>query len=92
MYSEDQGEDPLYRKLSKILELTSLIFGHYRNIGQKERAHSLIVWVVTALQAVVENRQRLYIARPFTPETVRLAYMRAKANATSRYYIIPEAP
>ena len=92
MYSEDQGEDPLYRKLSKILELTSLIFGHYRNIGQKERAHSLIVWVVTALQAVVENRQKLYIARPFTPETVRLAYMRAKANATSRYYIIPEAP
>ena len=92
MYSEDQGEDPLYRKLSKILELTYLIFGHYRNIGQKERAHSLIVWVVTALQAVVENRQRLYIARPFTPETVRLAYMRAKANATSRYYIIPEAP
>ena len=92
MYSEDQGEDPLYRKLSKILELTSLIFGHYRNIRQKERAHSLIVWVVTALQAVVENRQRLYIARPFTPETVRLAYMRAKANATSRYYIISEAP
>ena len=92
MYSEDQGEDPLYRKLSKILELTSLIFGHYRNIGQKERAHSLIVWVVTALQAIVENRQRLYIARPFTPETVRLAYMRVKANATGRYYIIPEAP
>ena len=92
MYSEDQGEDPLYRKLSKILELTSLIFGHYRNTGQKERAHCLIAWVVTALQAVVENRQKLYIARPFTPETVRLAYMRAKANATSRYYIIPEAP
>ena len=92
MYSEEQGEDPLYRKLSKIMELTSLIFGHYRNIGQKERAHNLIVWVVTALQAVIENRQKLYIARPFTPETVRLAYMRAKANATSRYYIIPEAP
>ena len=92
MYSEDQGEDPLYRKLSKILELTSLIFGHYKNTGQKERAHSLIVWVVTALQAAVENRQRLYIVRPFTPETVRLAYMRAKANATGRYYIIPEAP
>ena len=91
MYYEDY-EDPLYRKLSKILELTSLIFEHYRNIGQKERAHSLIVWVVTALQAVVENRQKLYIARPFTPETMRLAYMRAKANATSRYYIIPEAP
>ena len=92
MYSEDQGEDPLYRKLSKILELTSLIFGHYRNIGQKERAHSLIVWLVTALQAAVENRQRLYVVRPFTPETVRLAYMRATANATGRYYIIPEAP
>ena len=88
MYSEDQGEDPLYRKLSKILELTSLIFGHYRNIGQKERAHSLIVWVVTALQAAVKNRQRLYVVRPFTPETVRLAYMRAKANATGKvlYY------
>ena len=92
MYSEDQGEDPLYRKLSKILELTSLIFGHYKNKGQKERAHSLIVWVVTALQVAVENRQRLYIVRPFTPEIVRLAYMRAKANATGRYYIIPEAP
>ena len=92
MYSENQGEDPLYRKLSKILELTSLIFGHYRNTGQRERAHSLIVWVVTALQAAVENRQRLYIVRPFTPETVRLAYMKAKANATSRYYLIPEAP
>ena len=92
MYSEEQGEDPLYRKLSKILELTTLIFGHYRNLGQKERAHSLIVWVVTALQAAVENRQKLYLVRPFTPETVRLAYMRAKANASSRYYIIPEAP
>ena len=43
MYSEEY-EDPLYRKLSKILELTSLIFGHYKNTGQKERAHSLIVW------------------------------------------------
>ena len=64
--------------MSKILELTSLIFGHYKETGQKERAHSLIVWVVSALQAVVENRQKLYIARPFTPETVRLAYMRAK--------------
>ena len=29
MYSEEY-EDPLYRKLSKILELTSLIFGHYK--------------------------------------------------------------
>ena len=85
MYSEEH-EDPLYTKLSKILELTSLIFGHYRDTGQKERAHSLM-WVVSALQAVIENRQKLYIARPFTPETVR-----AKANATSRYYIIPEAP
>ena len=50
MYSEEY-EDLLYRKLSKILELTSLIFGHYKNTGQKERAHSLIVWVVSALQA-----------------------------------------
>ena len=91
MYSEEH-EDPLYTKLSKILELTSLIFSRYKDTGQKERAHSLIVWVVSALQAVIENRQKLYIARPFTPETVRLAYMRAKANATSRYYIIPEAP
>ena len=79
MYSEEH-EDPLYTKLSKILELTSLIFGHYKDTGQKERAHSLIVWVVSALQAVIENRQKLYIARPFTPETVRLAYMRAKAK------------
>ena len=92
MYSEEQRENPLYRKLSKILELTSLIFGHYKSTGQKERAHSLIVWVVTTLQAAIENRQKMYIVRPFTPETVRLAYMRAKANATGRYYIIPEAP
>ena len=92
MYSENQGEDPLYRKLSKILELTSLIFGHYKSTGQKERAHSLIVWVVSALQAVIEHRQRLYIARPFTPETVRLAYIRAKSNVRGRYYIIPKAP
>ena len=84
MYSEEY-EDPLYRKLSKILELTSLIFGHYKDTGQKERAHSLIVWVVSALQAAIEHRQRLYIVKPFT-------YIRAKANATSRYYIIPEAP
>ena len=34
MYSEEY-EDPLYRKLSKVLELTSLIFGHYKNTGQK---------------------------------------------------------
>ena len=46
MYSEEH-EDPLYTKLSKILELTSLIFGHYEDTGQKERAHSLIVWVVS---------------------------------------------
>ena len=92
MYSEEH-EDPLYTKLSKILELTSLIFGHYKETGQKERAHSLIVWVVSALQAVIENRQKLYIARPFYPRKQSgLAYMRAKANATSRYYIIPEAP
>ena len=91
MYFEEH-EDPLYTKLSKILELTSLIFGHYKDTGQKERTHSLIVWVVSALQTVIENRQKLYIARPFTLETVRLAYMRAKANATSKYYIIPEVP
>ena len=67
MYSEED-EDPLYRKLSKILELTSLIFGHYKNTGQKERAHSLIVWVVSALQAVIEHRQRLSVADPgFSP-------------------------
>ena len=66
MYSEEY-EDPLHRKLSKILELTSLIFGHYKNSGQKERAHSLIVWVVSALQAVIEHRQRLYIAKTLYP-------------------------
>ena len=60
MYSE-KHEDPLYTKLSKILELTSLIFGHYKDTGQKERAHSLKVWVVSALQAVVENRQKIYM-------------------------------
>ena len=92
MYSEDRQEDALYRKLSKILELASLIFTHYRNTGQKERAHGLIVWVVTALLAAVENRQKLYIVKPFTPETVRLAYIQARANASGRYYIIPEAP
>ena len=92
MYSEEQQEDPLYTKLSKILELTSMIFNHYRNTGQKERAHSLIVWVVTALQAAIESRQKLYIVKPFSPENVRLAYMRAKSNATRRCYLIPEAP
>ena len=91
MYSGEQ-EDPLYVKLSKILELTSMIFGHYKDTGQKERAHSLVVWVVTALQAAIENRQQLYIVKPFTPEAVRLAYMRAKANASRRCYLIPEAP
>ena len=65
MYSGEEHEDPLYTKLSKILELTSMIFGHYKNTGQKERAHSLIVWVVTALQAAIENRQKLYIVKPF---------------------------
>ena len=91
MYSEEQ-EDPLYVKLSKILELTSMIFGHYKDTGQRERAHSLVVWVVTALHAAIENRQKLYIVKPFTPEAVRLAYMQAKANASRRCYLIPEAP
>ena len=79
MYSEEH-EDPLYTKLSKILELTSLIFGHYKETGQKERAHSLIVWVVSALQAVIENRQKLYIARPFSPETVRFGLYEGKGK------------
>ena len=92
MYSGEEHEDPLYTKLSKILELTFMIFSHYKNTGQKERAHSLIVWVVTALQAAIENRQKLYIVKPFTPEIVRLAYMQAKAKATRRCYLIPEAP
>ena len=91
MHSGEQ-EDPLYVKLSKILELTSMIFGHYKDTGQKERAHSLVVWVVTALQAAIENRQQLYIVKPFTPEAVRLAYMKAKTNASRRCYLIPEAP
>ena len=91
MYSGEQ-EDPLYVKLSKILELTSMIFGHYKDTGQKERAHSLVVWVVTALQAAIENRQQLYIVKPFTLEAVRLAYMKAKTNASRRCYLIPEAP
>ena len=78
--------------LSLLLLLLLLIFGHYKNTGQKERVHSLIVWVVSALQAAIEHRQRLYIVKPFTPETVRLAYIRAKSNARGRYHIIPEAP
>ena len=92
MYPQNKQEDPLYRKLSEILKLTSLIFGYYKNTGQKERAHNLIVWVVTALQAVIEKRQRLYIVKPFTPEAVRLAFIKAKVNATGRHYLIPEAP
>ena len=44
MYSGEEHKDPLYTKLSKILELTYMIFSHYKNTGQKERAHSLIVW------------------------------------------------
>ena len=36
MYSEGY-EDPLYTKLSKILELTSLIFGHYKDTGTKRK-------------------------------------------------------
>ena len=91
MYSEEQ-EDPLYVKLSKILELTSMIFGHYKDTGQRERAHSLVVWVVTALHAAIENRQKLYMVKPFTPEAVRLAYMQAKANASRGCYLVPEAP
>ena len=39
MYSEEH-EDPLYTKLSKILELTSLIFGHYKD---KDKKRELIV-------------------------------------------------
>ena len=34
MYSEEH-EDPLYTKLSKILELTSLIFGHYKETKKR---------------------------------------------------------
>ena len=79
MYSEEH-EDPLYTKLSKILKLTSLIFGHYKETGQKERAHSLIVWVVSALQAVIENRQKLYIARPFTPENSQAGLYEGKGK------------
>ena len=31
--------------------------------------------MVSALQAAIEHRQRLYIVKPFTPETVRLALL-----------------
>ena len=87
MYSEEH-EDPLYTKLSIILELTSLIFGHYKETGQKERAHSLIVWVVSALQAVIENRQRIYIARPFTPENSQVGLYEGKGKCQKQvlYY------
>ena len=85
-------EDPIRRQIRKIVDLTYLIFRHYKSINQKGRAYNLIIWVVSALQAVIEQRQRLYIVKPFTPEKVRLAYMRAKANASNRYYLIPEAP
>ena len=86
MYSEEH-EDPLYTKLSKILELTSLIFGHYKETGQKERAHSLIVWVVSALQAVIENRQKLYIARPYPRNSqVGLNECKGKCHKQVLYY------
>ena len=85
-------EDPIREQIRKIVDLTYLIFRHYKSINQKGRAYNLIIWVVSALQGVIEHRQRLYIVKPFTPEKVRLAYMRAKANASNRYYIISEAP
>ena len=91
MYSR-QTEDPIRIQIRKIVDLTYLIFRHYKNLNQKGRAYNLILWVVSALQAVVEQKQRLYIVKPFTPEKVRLAYVRAKANASNRYYLIPEAP
>ena len=91
MYS-NRFEDPIRKQIRKIVDLTYLIFKHYKNINQKGRAYNLIIWVVSALQAVIEQRQRLYLVKPFTPEKVRLAYMRAKANASNRYYIISEAP
>ena len=91
MYSK-RSEDPIREQIRKIVDLTYVIFKYYKDINQKGRAYNLIIWVVTALQAVIEQRQRLYIVKPFTPEKVRLAYMRAKANASNRYYLIPEAP
>ena len=86
------SEDPIRTQIRKIVDITYLIFKYYKSINEKGRAYHLIIWVVTALQAIIEQRQRLYIVKPFTPEKVRLAYMRAKANASNRYYIIPEAP
>ena len=85
-------EDPIRKQIRKIVDITYLIFRYYKSINEKGRAYNLIIWVVTALQAIIEQRQRLYIVKPFTPEKVRLAYMRAKANASNRYYLIPEAP
>ena len=79
MYSEEY-EDPLYRKLSKILELTSLIFGHYKDTGQKERAHSLIVWAVTGLTSSNENRQKLYLVKPFTPRDCEVGLYESKGQ------------
>ena len=91
MYSE-YFEDPIRNKIKRIVDITYIIFKYYKSINEKGRAYNLIIWVVTALQAVIEQRQKLYIVKPFTPEKVRLAYMRAKANASNRYYLIPEAP
>ena len=91
MYSR-RSEDPIREQIRKIVDLTYVIFKYYKDINQNGRAYNLIIWVVSALQAVIKQRQRLYIVKPFTPEKVRLAYMRAKANATNRYYLIPEAP
>ena len=91
MYPE-QGEDPIRKQVGRIIDLTFQIFSHYKNTNQKTKAYNLLVWVVSALQAILELKQRVYIVKPFTPETVRLAYMRAKSNASNRYYIIPEAP
>ena len=91
MYPE-QGEDPIRRQVRKIIDLTFQIFSHYKNTNQKAKAYNLLVWVVSALQAILELKQRIYIVKPFTPETVRLAYMRAKSNASNRCYITSEAP
>ena len=91
MYPE-QGEDPIRKQVRKIIDLTFQIFSHYKNTNQKTKAYNLLVWVVSALQAILELKQRVYIVKPFTPEAVRLAYMRAKSNASNRYYITPEAP
>ena len=91
MYPE-QGEDPIRKQVRKIIDLTFQIFSHYKNTNQRTKAYNLLVWVVSVLQVILELKQRVYIVKPFTPETVRLAYMRAKSNASNRYYITPEAP